>query len=123
MTDDLDISLDQSSRITRRIAYGSYRLAHDNQPIGEEVWGIFGLLNGGYQLMTDIDQEWPVPNQQWARLDVDAKWNPQRLWVQVDVERYRRTATYLPSEDGVDIEIVEARLQRDEEKAELEACP
>lgn len=113
--DDADISLDQSARIAHRVAFGAYRLSHDNQPIGDEVWGIFSLLNGGYRIMTDIDLEWPVPNQQRARMDLDGRWRIERLWVQVDAEGIRRVATYTPIGDVVEIQIAESRLRNDED--------
>jgi hypothetical protein len=67
--DDLDFSLDGSSRVTYRIAHGVYRITHNRRLVGEELWGIFGLLSGGYRLMTEIDLTWPVQNQQRAQLD------------------------------------------------------
>lgn len=94
--DDLELSLDQTERITRRIAHGVYRLAHARKPVGEELWGIFGLHGGGYRLMTEIDLRWPIPNQQRARLDLDEDWSARKLWVEVDAGNARRTAVYVP---------------------------
>ncbi len=103
--DDLDLpdlSLDQTDRISRRIAHGVYRLSHARKPIGEELWGIFGLRGtgdspGGYRLMSEIDSRWPLPNQQRARLDLDENWVARKLWVEVDAGNARRTAVYEPN--------------------------
>ena len=103
--DDLDLSdlsLDQTERISRRIAHGVYRLSHARKPIGEELWGIFGLRGtgdspGGYRLMSEIDSRWPLPNQQRARLDLDENWVARKLWVEVDAGNARRTAVYEPN--------------------------
>jgi len=103
--DELDLTLDQTERISRRIAHGVYRLSHGRKPIGEELWGIFGLRGGGdqnashrggYRLMSEIDSRWPIPNQQRARLDLDENWMARKLWVEVDAGNARRTAIYEP---------------------------
>ncbi len=112
--DEPDILLDQSTRVARRVAYGTYRLSHAGAAIGEEAWGVFALLNGGCRILTDIAQTWPVPNQQRARIDLDAHWRVERLWAQVDVGGARRSATYVPAGDEIDIQIVEARLHQDD---------
>jgi hypothetical protein len=109
--EDLDLDLDQSDRIARRIAHGVYRITHNRQVVGEELWGIFGLLGGGYRLMAEIDSRWPVPNQQRARLDLDADWLARRLWVQMDAEGKRRIAHYVPSGAMLDIEVYEESLR------------
>lgn len=109
---DLDkLDLDKSDRITRRIAHGVYRIFHNRKIVGEELWGIFGLLSGGYRLMTEIDLKWPVPNQQRAQLDLDSAWLARKLWVQLDLEGKRRVAHYLPGEGEVEIAIYEEPLR------------
>lgn len=116
--DDLELDLDQTDRISRRIAHGVYRLSHARKPIGEEVWGIFGLRGaegkpGGYRLMSEIDSRWPLPNQQRARLDLDENWAARKLWVEVDAGNARRTAIYEPRRDAhsVLIRITESMLR------------
>ena len=114
---DIEFSADQSSRVARRLAHGVYRLTHGEREIGEEVWGIFALLNGTYRLLTDIDLAWPVTNTQHVQLDLDARWKIQGLWVHVDLNHSRRVASYIPEDDGLSIEIVESRVrERDEEQ-------
>ena len=112
---ELDYSIDQSTRVLRRVTHGVYRLTHGGQDVGEEVWGVFALRNGAYRCMTEIDQQWPIPHQQRAHLDVDEHWNVQALWAQVDLNSTRRIATYVPSEQSLNIEIVETRLREEEE--------
>jgi hypothetical protein len=112
---EFDYSTDQSTRVSRRVAHGVYRLTHGGRDVGEEVWGIFALRNGGYRLMTEIDLQWPVPNQQRANLDVDTRWHPQALWAQMDINNTRRMASYVPSGTTLDVQIVEARLHGDED--------
>ena len=122
VVDDLDLSdlsdLDQTDRISRRIAHGVYRLTHAHKPIGEELWGIFGLRGvdgkpGGYRLMSEIDSRWPLPNQQRARLDLDESWMARKLWVEVDAGSARRTAIYEPNRTArsVLISITESLLR------------
>lgn len=109
---DLDrFDLDKSDRITRRIAHGVYRILHNRRVVGEELWGIFGLLSGGYRLMTEIDLRWPVPNQQRAQLDLDSSWSARKLWVQLDLEGRRRVAHYIPSDGELEITIYEEPLR------------
>jgi len=109
--DDLDFSLDGSERIACRIAHGVYRITHNRRPVGEEVWGLFGLLNGGYRVMTEIDLTWPVQNQQRAQLDLDMNWKAQQLRVQLDLEGKRRSASYLFTDGGIEITIYEEPLR------------
>lgn len=112
---DFDYSTDQSTRVSRRVAYGVYRLTHDGRDVGEEVWGIFALRSGGYRLMTEIDLQWPVPNQQRANLDVDARWMAQALWAQVEMNNTRRHAAYVPSGTTLDVQITEARVHSEDD--------
>lgn len=105
--DDLDFSLDGSDRVASRIAHGVYRITRNRRVIGEELWGIFGLLSGGYRLLTEIDLTWPVPNQQRAQLDLDASWRAQQLRVQLDLEGRRRSACYLYSDGEVEVVVYE----------------
>jgi hypothetical protein len=114
--DDFDYDTDQSTRVARRVAYGVYRLTHGGRDIGEEVWGIFALRNGNSRLMTEIDLQWPVANQQRAHLDVDDQWRIQGLWAQVDLNNSRRIATYIPSGDTLGVQVVESRLHEEEER-------
>jgi hypothetical protein len=115
--DDFEYNTDQSTRVARRVAYGVYRLTHGGQDIGEEVWGIFALRNGNTRLMTEIDLQWPVANQQRAHLDVDDQWRIRGLWAQVDLNNNRRIATYIPSGDQLDVLVVESRLHDEEERS------
>lgn len=108
---DLQGELDQSSRIDRRIAHGVYRISHNKREIGEELWGVFGLKNGGYRLMTEIDLKWPVPNQQHARFDLTKDWHGDALWIQIDAEGARRIATYFVEGDIVDVSVFEQPLR------------
>jgi hypothetical protein len=105
--EDFDFTLDSSDRITRRIAHGVYRIAHNRKLVGEELWGIFGLLGGGYRLMTEIDLRWPIPNQQRAQLDLGADWQASKLWVQLDAEGKRRVARYVLAEEMLEIAVFE----------------
>jgi len=105
--EDFDFTLDSSDRITRRIAHGVYRIVHNRELVGEELWGIFGLLSGAYRLMTEIDLRWPFPNQQRAQLDLNADWQASKLWVQVDAEGKRRVARYLLTEGALEIAVFE----------------
>jgi len=109
--DDLDFSLDGSSRVTHRIAHGVYRITHNRRLVGEELWGIFGLLSGGYRLMTEIDLTWPVQNQQRAQLDLDTNWKVQQLRVQLDLEGRRRSACYLFTDGEIEITVHEEPLR------------
>ena len=112
-----DVRLDQSNRIARRVAHGAYRILHAHRIVGDEAWGIFGLLNGGYRLMTEIEQDWPVPNQQRICLDVDARWQPRTLWVQVDAEGVRHNAKYSIAGGAIGIDVQQAPLQSDDQPA------
>lgn len=109
--EDLDLDLDNTDRIIRRIAHGVYRITHNRKVVGEELWGIFGLQGGGYRLMTEIDLKWPIPNQQRARLDLDGDWRVRRLWVQLDADGKRRVAHYLPEGDEVNVTVFEEPLR------------
>src|SRR5512143_1056216 len=113
---DFDYTTDQSMRVARRMAHGVYRLSHGNTDIGEEVWGIFALLNGSYRLMTDIDLQWPVPNMQRVQMHVDTGWDLQELWAEVDLPPTRRMASYVPADDKLNIEITETRLHEHEDE-------
>src|SRR5512141_3351318 len=113
---DLDYSLDQSTRVERRVAHGLYSLSHGGQDIGEEVWAVFALRNSAFRCLTEVEQKWPVPHQQRAQLDVDDQWKELALWAQVDLHNTRRMATYIPSSKGVSIEIAEAHLHEEEER-------
>lgn len=106
-----DFDLDQSDRITRRIAHGVYRILHNRRVVGEELWGIFGLLGGGYRLMADIDLIWPVPNQQRAQLDLDGAWSARKFWVQLELEGKRRVARYMLGDGELEIAIYEEPLR------------
>ncbi len=112
--DDLDFSLDGSDRVASRIAHGVYRITRNRRLVGEEVWGIFGLLSGGYRLLTEIDLTWPVPNQQRAQLDLDANWRAQQLRVQLDLEGKRRSARYLSGDGEIEITVYEEPLRHGE---------
>ncbi|MGQ9814554.1 MAG: hypothetical protein ACUVR3_05310 [Candidatus Roseilinea sp.] len=79
--------------------------------MGDEVWGIFGMLNGGYRLLTEIEQEWPVPHQQRICLDVDSRWRPKILWAQVDAQGERYNAQFTVVADIVRVHIQHAALQ------------
>jgi hypothetical protein len=109
--EDFDFTLDSSDRITRRIAHGVYRITHNRKVVGEELWGIFGLLSGSYRLMTEIDLKWPIPNQQRAQLDLDSDWQARKLWVQLDAEGKRRVARYVLAEGAVEIAVFEEPLR------------
>ncbi len=108
---DHDIDLDNSDRVTQRIAHGVYRIIHNRKEVGEELWGIFGLLGGGFRIMTEIDLKWPIPNQQRARLDLDATWHEQQLFVQLDAQGKRHRATYFLGEGGAEIDVFEEVLR------------
>ncbi len=109
---DLPDELDEADRIDRRIAHGVYRITHNKREVGNELWGIFGLKDGGYRIMSEIDLRWPVENQQRTRYDLDAGWNPRVLWVQIDVDGNRRFATYTPDDgDAIDIAVYEQPLR------------
>jgi hypothetical protein len=114
--DDFDYTTDQSMRVARRVAHGVYRLLHGGQEVGDEEWAIFGLRNGSYRLMTDINLLWPVAHEQRAQLDVDERWGILGLWAQVDMYTLRRMATYVPNGDTLDVRIVETRLHEEEER-------
>jgi len=109
--DDLDFSLDGSARVASRIAHGVYQIARNRRVVGEELWGIFGLLSGGYRLMTEIDLTWPIPNQQRAQLDLDAEWRGQQLRIQFDLEGKRRSACYLFRDGEIEITVYEEALR------------
>jgi hypothetical protein len=113
---DFEYDTDQSTRVARRLAHGVYRLTHGGREIGEEVWGIFALLNGAYRLMTDIDLTWPIKNAQRAQLDLDARWNTHGVWAQVDINNIRRMASYIPEGNTLSVEIMETRLHEHEEE-------
>jgi hypothetical protein len=115
--DETDIILDQSTRVARRVAYGTYWLSHAGAATGEEAWGVFALRSGGFRILADIAQTWPVPNQQRVRIDLDAGWRVERLWAQVDMEGARRSATYAPAGGEIDIQIIEARLRQEDDSA------
>lgn len=110
--DELDPSndLDQSDRIKRRIAHGVYRIARDRKDIGEELWGIFAMMKGGYRLMTEIDLTYPVRNQQRVRIDLDDDWNTRAMWVQIDANGTRRFADYVLDEGLIDVRVFEQPL-------------
>jgi hypothetical protein len=80
------------------------------------VWAIFALLNGTYRLMTDIDLTWPMTNAQRAQLDLDARWNTQGVWVEVDINNTRRMASYIPQGNTLSVEVMESRLHEHEEE-------
>ena len=106
-----DLDLDNHDRISRRIAHGVYRILHNGKEVGEELWGVFGLLNGGYRLMTEIDLKWPVPNQQRAHLDLDTNWQERKLFVQLDAQGRRRNAYYAVGESGAEVNVFEESLR------------
>jgi len=109
--EDLDLDLDNSDRVSQRIAHGVYRIIHNRKEVGEELWGIFGLHGGGFRIMTEIDLQWPIPNQQRARLDLDVTWHEQHLFVQLDAEGKRHRATYFLSEGGAEVNVFEEPLR------------
>lgn len=109
--EDIDLDLDQGDRVSRRVAHGVYRILHNRKVVGEELWGIFGLRKGGYRLMAEIDQKWPVDNQQRVQLDVDAAWQTQTLWAQIDAQGKRRVAHYTPAANGIEVNVVEGALR------------
>jgi hypothetical protein len=109
---DFPESFDDADRIDRRIAHGVYRITHNKRDIGQELWGIFGLKEGGYRVMSEIDLRWPVENQQRTRFDLGADWQPRVLWVQIDAEDTRRFATYAPDDsDAIEVAIYEQPLR------------
>ncbi len=112
-----DIRLDQSNRIARRVAHGAYRILHAHRVVGDEVWGIFGMFSGGYRLLTEIEQDWPVPHQQRICLDLDSHWQPKTLWVQLDAEGERHNAKFTVAGSVVSINIQQAALQADDQSA------
>jgi hypothetical protein len=121
--EDFDLAFDQSDRadairVERRIAHGVYRITHNRKVVGEELWGVFALRQGGYRLMAEIDLTWPIPNQQRAMLDLRDDWLARKLWVQIDAEGKRRKATYTPVESEVQIEVYEEPLRYSEAKLE-----
>lgn len=116
-----DVRLDQSNRIARRVAHGAYRILHAHRVVGDEVWGIFGMLSGGYRLLTEIEQDWPVPHQQRICLDVDARWQPRVLWVQLDAEGERHNARFNVAGGVVSIDVQEAALQAEDQPARAPA--
>ncbi len=116
-----DVRLDQSNRIARRVAHGAYRILHAHRVVGDEAWGIFGMLSGGYRLLTEIEQDWPVPHQQRICLDVDARWQPRTLWVQVDAEGERHSAKFTVAGSVVSIDIQQAALQAEDQPARAPA--
>ncbi len=109
--EDIEPGPEQEDRISRRVAHGAYRILHNRKVVGEELWGIFGLRNGGYRLMTEIDLKWPVSNQQRVRLDVDAGWQTQSLWAQIDAQGKRRVAHYTPAAEGIEVHVLEGVLR------------
>lgn len=111
MEEDIDLDLAQGDRISRRVAHGVYRILHNRKVVGEELWGIFGLRAGGYRLMSEIDLKWPTPNQQRVQLDVDANWQTLSLWAQIDLHGKRRVAHYLPTENGIEVSVMEGSLR------------
>jgi hypothetical protein len=106
-----EIDLDSSDRIGRRVAHGVYRITHNKREIGEELWGVFSLREGGYRLMSEIDLKWPVLNQQRSRLDLDANWRASMLWVQIDAQGLRRQATYVPDGEAIEVAVLEQPLR------------
>jgi hypothetical protein len=108
-----DFDLDNSDRIGQRVSHGVYRVTHNRKDVGEELWGIFGLRDGGYRIMTEIDLRWPVPNQQRARIDLDADWHPVALFIQLDAQGKRHRAHYLLTEDrtGAEVNVFEENLR------------
>ncbi len=116
-----DVRLDQSNRIARRVAHGAYRILHAHRVVGDEVWGIFGMLSGGYRLLTEIEQDWPVPYQQRICLDVDSRWEPKTLWVQLDAEGERHNAKFTVAGSMVNIDIQQAALQAEDQPARAQA--
>jgi hypothetical protein len=109
--EDIDLDLEQGDRVSRRVAHGVYRILHNRKVVGEELWGIFGLRAGGYRLMAEIVLHWPAPNQQRVRLDVDATWQTQTLWAQIDLHGKRRVAHYTPSGSGIEVSVMEGALR------------
>ncbi len=116
-----DVRLDQSNRIARRVAHGAYRILHAHRVVGDEAWGIFGLLSGGYRLLTEIEQDWPVPHQQRICLDLDSHWQPKTLWVQLDAEGERHNAKFTVAGSVVSIGIQQATLQAEDQPARTPA--
>lgn len=116
-----DVRLDQSNRIARRVAHGAYRILHAHRVVGDEAWGIFGMLSGGYRLLTEIEQDWPVPYQQRICLDVDSRWQPKTLWVQLDAEGERHNAKFTVAGSAVSIDIQQAALQTEDQPARTPA--
>jgi hypothetical protein len=114
---ELQLDADSTERISHRIASGVYRIFHNKRDIGEELWGIFALKDGGMRLLTEIALDWPVPNQQRARFDLNADWTPRVLWLQLDVNGTRRVATYTPEEAVFGISVYEQSLRGTEHSA------
>lgn len=102
---DFDSGLEDSDRIDRRMAHGVYRITHNKREIGEELWGIFGLRDGGYRLMSEVDLTWPIANQQRVRLDLDALWSARALWAQIDANAIRYAASFTVDDDEIDVEV------------------
>lgn len=111
-----DIETEDALRIERRLADGVYRILHGEEPVGEENWTILALKGGGYRLMTELRLDWPRAHLQRAELDCDENWNPQALWVEIDINGKRRSATYWIEQVGVlDVRITEQKLPVAEE--------
>jgi hypothetical protein len=107
MTPDQDSAsgLEDSDRIDRRIAHGVYRITHNKRDIGEELWGVFGLRDGGYRLMSEVDLTWPIANQQRVRLDLDAMWSARSLWAQIDANATRYAASFTVDDHEIEVEV------------------
>ena len=113
-----DLASEDTLRIERRLADGVYRILHGEQQVGEENWAILSLKGGGYRVMTELHLDWPKTHQQRAELDTDANWNPLGLWVEIDINGKRRSATYLVEQGNVlDVRITEQKLPANEDTA------
>jgi hypothetical protein len=116
-SDDFQIEAGDEARIATRIANGVYRINHNKREIGEELWGIFALKDGGYRLLTEVSLQWPIACSQRVRFDLEADWVPRVLWVQLDTPGLRRVATYAPDLQHFGISVYEQPLRNGDNRA------
>ncbi len=115
--DEFRIESGDEARIKTRIANGVYRINHNKREIGEELWGIFKLKDGGYRLLTEISLQWPVASSQRVRFDLEQDWAARVLWVQLDTPGVRRVATYAPDPQNFGISVYEQPLRNGESRS------